>query len=78
MRRIYLDYAATTPTHPEVVKTMLPYLLTLLVTLRASIPMGSRQRELLRRQGAKLPTLLVRGMRKSSLPAEEPRRITLP
>ena len=25
MRRIYLDYAATTPTHPEVVKTMLPY-----------------------------------------------------
>ena len=25
MRRIYLDYAATTPAHPEVVKTMLPY-----------------------------------------------------
>jgi cysteine desulfurase len=25
VRRIYLDYAATTPTHPEVVKTMLPY-----------------------------------------------------
>jgi cysteine desulfurase len=25
MRRIYLDHAATTPTHPEVVKTMLPY-----------------------------------------------------
>lgn len=25
MNRIYLDYAATTPTHPEVVKTMLPY-----------------------------------------------------
>ncbi|MFQ5996027.1 MAG: cysteine desulfurase NifS [Dehalococcoidales bacterium] len=25
MERIYLDYAATTPTHPEVVKTMLPY-----------------------------------------------------
>ena len=25
MRRIYLDYAATTPTHPDVVKTMLPY-----------------------------------------------------
>lgn len=25
MRSIYLDYAATTPTHPEVVKTMLPY-----------------------------------------------------
>ena len=24
MRRIYLDYAATTPTHPEVVKAMLP------------------------------------------------------
>jgi len=24
MKRIYLDYAATTPTHPEVVKTMLP------------------------------------------------------
>ena len=25
MRRIYLDYSATTPTHPEVVKAMLPY-----------------------------------------------------
>jgi len=25
MRRIYLDHAATTPTHPEVVKTMLPF-----------------------------------------------------
>jgi cysteine desulfurase len=25
MQRIYLDHAATTPTHPEVVKTMLPY-----------------------------------------------------
>jgi len=25
VRRIYLDYAATTPTHPDVVKTMLPY-----------------------------------------------------
>jgi len=25
MRRIYLDYAATTPTHPEVVKATLPY-----------------------------------------------------
>lgn len=26
MRRIYLDHAATTPTHPEVVKAMLPFL----------------------------------------------------
>ncbi|OGN96026.1 MAG: cysteine desulfurase NifS [Chloroflexi bacterium RBG_13_51_36] len=25
MRRIYLDHAATTPTHPEVVKAMVPY-----------------------------------------------------
>jgi len=25
VERIYLDYAATTPTHPDVVKTMLPY-----------------------------------------------------
>ena len=25
MKRVYLDYAATTPTHPEVVQVMLPY-----------------------------------------------------
>ncbi len=25
MKRIYLDYAATTPTHPDVAKTMMPY-----------------------------------------------------
>ncbi len=26
MKRIYLDYAATTPTHPDVIKVMMPYL----------------------------------------------------
>ncbi len=25
MKRIYMDYAATTPTHPDVVKAMIPY-----------------------------------------------------
>ena len=25
MKRVYIDYSATTPTHPEVVEVMLPY-----------------------------------------------------
>ncbi len=25
MKHVYMDYAATTPVHPEVVKAMLPY-----------------------------------------------------
>lgn len=45
MERIYLDYAATTPTDPEVAKTMLPYLTKVFGNPSSSHSFGLEARE---------------------------------
>ena len=78
MRRIYLDYAATTPTHPEVVTAMLPYFTEAFGNPSSIHAYGQEAKELLRKRGLKLPTSLVPGVRRLSLPAAGLRQIILP
>ena len=55
MSRIYLDYAATTPVHPEVLKAMLPYFGDVFGNPSAIIPAGRRPGAPLRRPGVRWP-----------------------
>ena len=79
MRRIYLDYGATTPTHPEVVKAMLPYFTDTFGNSSSIHSYGQEAKGAIEEARAKVaPASSVLGARKSSLPAAAPRQITLP
>ena len=78
MRRIYLDYAATTLTHSDVLKAMPPYFTDAFGNPLSIYSYARRQKELLKKLELRLLLSLVLGMRKSSLSAEEWRQITLP
>jgi len=58
VRRIYLDYAATTPTHPEVVKAMLPYLTEAFGNPSSIHTYGQEAKEALNKSRAKVADLI--------------------
>lgn len=62
MKRIYLDYAATTPVHPEVVKAMLPYLSGSFGNPSSIHSYGQEAREAVEEARGKVATLIGAGI----------------
>jgi len=58
MKRIYLDYAATTPTHPEVVQAMLPYFTDDFGNPSSIYSYGQEAREAIEKARAKVAGLI--------------------
>jgi cysteine desulfurase len=58
MKRIYLDYAATTPTHPEVVKAMLPYFTEMFGNPSSIYSYGQEAKEAVETARAKVARLI--------------------
>jgi cysteine desulfurase len=58
MKRIYLDYAATTPTHPEVVQAMLPYFTENFGNPSSIYSYGQESREAMESARAKVAKLI--------------------
>jgi len=65
MKHIYLDYAATTPTHPEVLKVMLPYFTDSFGNPSCLYSYGQEAREAVEQARAKVTDLI--GARSSEL-----------
>jgi len=57
-RKIYLDYAATTPLHPEVLKAMLPYLTEIYGNPSSVHSLGQEAKEALEQSRQKLANLI--------------------
>jgi cysteine desulfurase len=57
-RKIYLDYAATTPLHPEVLKAMLPYLTEIYGNPSSVHSVGQEAKEALEQSRQKLANLI--------------------
>jgi len=58
MKRIYLDYAATTPTHPDVVEAMLPYFSEAFGNPSSLYTCGQAAREVLEEVRARIASLI--------------------
>ena len=58
MKRIYLDYAATTPTDPEVAKAMLPYLIDVFGNPSSNHSFGLEAREAVEEARSKVATFI--------------------
>ena len=58
MKRIYFDYAATTPTHPEVIKAMLPYFTEVYGNPSAIHSYGQEAKEVIEESRIKIADLI--------------------
>src|SRR4030042_16929 len=58
MKRIYLDYAATTPTHPEVIKAMMPYFTESFGNPSSIYSYGQEAKDAVERARSKVATLI--------------------
>jgi cysteine desulfurase len=58
MKRIYLDYAATTPTHPEVIKAMMPYFTDSFGNPSSIHSYGQEAKDAVERARSKVATLI--------------------
>ena len=58
MNRIYLDYAATTPTHPEVIKAMMPYFTESFGNPSSIYSYGQEAKDAVERARSKVATLI--------------------
>ena len=58
MKRIYLDYAATTPTHPEVIKAMMPYFIESFGNPSSIHSYGQEAKDAVERARSKVATLI--------------------